>query len=322
MTMDNITLDLLENGLDFITRGLDELYVTYSDGEERFITPISQPQKDYKYGILHLFAGFVLVLKEKLARDTPILIYTDSIKKLDKVNNQLAQGIIPKTVNFDEVLKRLSELDNINNRVLFTESDMAVIREIQNYRNVFEHYKINNINISELKKVIILFIDLIDRFLNEHLQINISSIDLPSETRVKIQSIKSIYDRMVEESKREVQALGEEKVKEFKKTRVSFLRNLFEEKEKYFNETGDDYDIFDTCPKCHKETLIFEGEFAGVCTNVKCYKHTPLTKCDKCGIMTQGYDWEEIWCKSCDDKQTQMIEDNNDCDDLVLRNFS
>lgn len=151
MTMDNITLDLLENGLDFITRGLDELYVTYSDGEERFITPISQPQKDYKYGILHLFAGFVLVLKEKLARDTPILIYTDSIKKLDKVNNQLAQGIIPKTVNFDEVLKRLSELDNINNRVLFTESDMAVIREIQNYRNVFEHYKINNINISELK---------------------------------------------------------------------------------------------------------------------------------------------------------------------------
>lgn len=320
MTLDNISLNLLENGLDFIIRGLDELYVY--DSEERFIIPVSQPQKDYKYGIIHLFAGFLLLLKEKLSRDTPKLIYRDFPKKSERLNQHLNQGIRPSTVDLHSALERLKQLDNIQNRVNFTEPDMSVIEKIQDYRNTFEHYKIESIKILELKNVIISFIDLIDRFLTEHLEINITSLDLSPEIRVKILSIKTFYDRMVKESENEIKVRGEEKIKEFKKVRKSVLRKLYEENKIYFNDTNEDYDIFDTCPKCHEETLIFEGEFAGVCTNKKCYEYTPLTKCDKCGIMTQGYDWEETWCKTCDDNQTQMIEDNIDGDDLALYNFS
>jgi len=320
MTLDNISLNLLENGLDFIIRGLDELYVY--DSEERFIIPVSQPQKDYKYGILHLFAGFLLLLKEKLSRDTPKLIYRDFPKKIERLNQHLNQGIRPCTVDLDEALERLKKLDNIENRVNFTDSDMSVIRKIQDYRNIFEHYKIESIKTLELKNVITSFIDLIDRFLDEHLGINITSLYLSSEIRVKILSIKLIYDRMVTDYKNAIRVRGEEKIKEFKKVRKSVLRNLYEENKTYFNETNEDYDIFDICPKCHEKTLIFEGEFAGVCTNKKCYEYTPLTKCDKCERMTQGYDWEETWCKNCDDNQTQMIEDNIDGDDLELYNFS
>jgi len=323
MTIENISLNLLENGLDFIIRGLDELYVSYNDSEyeERFITPISQPQKDYKYGIIHLFAGFLLLLKEKLARDTPKLIYIGTIEKID---DQLSKGEVPNTVKLDDALKRLKNLPNIENQVIFSDSDTLVIKKVQKYRNIFEHYIIiiNNTETLELKNVIISFIDLIDRFLNEHLQININLLDSSPEIRVKILSIKSIYDRIVKESEIAIQARGEEKIKEFKKVRRSVLRNLHEKNKIYFNETNEDYDIFDTCPKCHEETLIFKSEFAGVCTNKKCYEYTPLTKCDKCGIMTQGYDWEETWCKNCEDNQTQMIEDNIDGDDLALYNFS
>lgn len=295
MTIENITLNLLENALDFIIRGLDELYDN-SEYEERFITPISQPQGDYKYGILHLYAGFLLLLKEKLFRDTPSLIYMSG----------------KNTVGYKEAIKRLKKLDKIENQVNFNDCDKSVIEKIQEYRNIFEHYKIDNVDTLELKKLIIDFIDLIDRFLKQHLEINITSpsLDLPPETRVKILSIKPIYDRMVEESKREVQALGEEKVKAFKKVRLRVLRDLKKNNEIYFAETGDDYNIFSICPKCHEGKLIFEGEFAGVCTNKKCYEYTHLTNCDKCGAITKGYDWEETWCEYCCEYLSQMIEND------------
>ncbi len=199
MTLDNISLNLLDNGLDFIIRGLDELLYVY-DSEERFIIPVSQPQKDYKYGIIHLFAGFLLLLKEKLSRDTPKLIYRDFPKKSERLNQHLNQGIRPSTVDLHEALKRLKLLDNIESRVNFTESDMSVIEKIQDYRNTFEHYKIESIKILELKNLIICFIDLIGRFLNEHLEINIiTSLHLSSEIRVKIVSITILYDRIVKD---------------------------------------------------------------------------------------------------------------------------
>ncbi|MEG4625652.1 hypothetical protein Q5691_15360 [Microcoleus sp. w1-18aA5] len=295
MTIENITLSLLENALDFIIRGLDELYDN-SEYEERFITPISQPQKDYKYGILHLYAGFILLLKEKLYRDTPSLIYTNG----------------EKTVNYKQATERLKNLDNMENQVVFNERDKSIIKDIQDYRNVFEHYKIDNVDTLKLKEVIIDFIDVINRFLNQHLEINITSppLNITHEMRVKILSIKPIYDRMIEDSKREIQALGEEKVKNFKKVRLRVLRDIKKANEIYVYETGDDHDIFGNCPKCNEKELIFEGEFAGVCTNKRCYEYTSLTHCDKCGAITIGYDWEETWCEYCCEYLRELIEND------------
>jgi hypothetical protein len=77
-----LELSLLENGLDFITRGIDELYVLYDNIEyQQYIYPISQPQKDYKYGVLHLFSGFLLLLKERLTYHMPELIFEGRIEE-------------------------------------------------------------------------------------------------------------------------------------------------------------------------------------------------------------------------------------------------
>jgi hypothetical protein len=59
----------------------------------------------------------------------------------------------------------------IGPKVVFSESDTKVIRKIQKYRNRFEHYKFS-VNKFEINKLIIDFIDVIDRFLINELKID------------------------------------------------------------------------------------------------------------------------------------------------------
>jgi len=303
MAEDNILeLSLLENGLDFIIRGLDELYELDDDMEyEQYIYPISKPQKDYKYGVLHLFSGFLLLLKERLSQHLPELIFAG---KIEDIKKQLNNGRELNTVNLDEALDRLQ----IGPKVSFSESDTEVIRKIQKYRNRFEHYKID-VNQFELNKVIIDFIDLIDRFLIHELKIDITSTPLNTnpEIRAKVRSIESVYKRINDKRLRELVALGEEKVKKFQSDRESILRKLDEEA--YLDEINQVYiDDFTMCPNCCKDTLIIYGEFAGVCSNEECNSYNILKNCDKCGKVTTGYEWEEKWCDDCDEEMRRVID--------------
>jgi hypothetical protein len=85
-----LELSLLENGLDFIIRGIDELYELYDEIEyQQYIYPVSEPQKDYKYGILHLFSGFLLLLKERLSYHMPELIFEG---RMEEVKRKLKSG--------------------------------------------------------------------------------------------------------------------------------------------------------------------------------------------------------------------------------------
>ncbi|MGF1524520.1 MAG: hypothetical protein ACFBSF_19530 [Leptolyngbyaceae cyanobacterium] len=119
-----LELSLLENGLDFIIRGIDELYELYDDIEyQQYIYPISQPQKDYKYGVLHLFSGFLLLLKERLSHHMTGLIFEG---RMEDVRRKLDKGKELNTVNLDEALERLE----IGPKVVFSESDAKIIRKI------------------------------------------------------------------------------------------------------------------------------------------------------------------------------------------------
>jgi hypothetical protein len=298
-------LNLLENGLDFILKGIDELYELDDNEYEQYPSPIFQPQKNWKYGVINLFAGFLLLLKERLSRHWSLLIYAG---RMEDVKNKLKskEKKLPNTVTLDEALERLE----MGPRVTFSDSDTQVIRKFQKYRNSFEHYEISNISESEIKKVINDFIDLIYRFLLEHLEIDLVSTHYNTNLTIarKIRLINSIYTRLENKREREVIALGKEKVKRFKWVRRSVLRKLNEENEIYFNDPDADGDSFGVCPKCEENTLITDGEFAGVCFNKECYSYTPLKRCDKCGAITEGYEWVETWCNNCDEELQRMIE--------------
>ena len=297
-----LELSLLENGLDFIIRGIDELYELYDDIEyQQYIYPISQPQRDYKYGVLHLFSGFLLLLKERLSHHMPELVFEG---KMEDVRRKLSKEKEPNTVNLDEALERLE----IGPKVIFSESDNKVIRKIQKSRNRFEHYKFSA-NKFEINKVIIDFIDLIDRFLINELKIDIASDPLNKNPgiRAKVLSIESVYKRMTDKREHELRALGEEKLKRFQSDRESILRNLNEEAYIAYKEEGS-IDITMTCPLCCEDTLIIYGEFAGVCSNEECNSYSLLKSCDRCGQITTGYEWEEKWCDNCHNEIQRMVD--------------
>jgi molecular chaperone GrpE (heat shock protein) len=303
MTEDHILeLSLLENGLDFIIRGIDELYELYDDIEyQQYIYPISQPQKDYKYGVLHLFSGFLLLLKERLSHHMPELIFEG---RMEDVRRKLDKGKELNTVNLDEALERLE----IGPKVIFSESDAKVIRKMQKYRNRFEHYKFSA-NKFEINKAIIEFIDVIDRFLINELKIDLASDPLNANPQIKakVLSIESVYRRMTDKRESDLRKLGEEKLKIFQNNRKSILKNLDREAYIAYKEEGG-IEITMTCPLCCEDTLIIYGEFAGVCSNEECNSYSLLKSCDRCGQITTGYEWEEKWCDDCHNEIQRMVD--------------
>jgi hypothetical protein len=303
ITSVSVKLNLLQNGLDFILRGLDELYEFDDYSEfERYICPISHPQKNHKYGVLHLFSGFLLLLKERLSRHKLELIYIGKPEKIQKGLKE-ENGRNLNTIKYEEAISLLeSEL-----QVTFSEPQKKVIEKIRRYRNCFEHYETYIENLSDFNKDINDFIKLIDKFLIDELKVDITSTQLHTnaETIIKFRSIKSIYERINVERERELTLLGKQKCKKFHRNRKNILGKL--EKEAYENKQPF-YDSFTICDKCREDTLIIDGEFTGVCSNEKCKSYIPLKHCDKCGAITTGYWWLEKWCNDCDEEMRMYVE--------------
>jgi molecular chaperone GrpE (heat shock protein) len=290
----SLELSLLENGLDFILKGIDELYELNDDYE---YYP-EYPRKDYKYGVLHLFSGFILLLKERLSRHMPELIFQG---RMDDVRRKLSNGNELNTVNLDEALERLE----IGPQVTFSESDCNLIRKVQKYRNRFEHYKCSA-NKFEINKVVIEFISLIDNFLINELNIDINSdaVNTTPEIREKVIRIESVYNRIIKNRIDEIDKLGEEKLERFQENREDILEELDRE---HWREKGC-IDITAYCPECDEETLIIYGEFTGVCSNEECNSYSSLKNCDRCGEMMAGYEWEHEYCENCNDEIERIIE--------------
>ena len=78
----NLKLDLLTNGIDFVRSGVEHFF-SYSD------------RRALKYAVLHLFAGLLLLFKERLSREHPSLIFK-------RPHEALKQDA--KTIDFDEAI--------------------------------------------------------------------------------------------------------------------------------------------------------------------------------------------------------------------------
>ncbi|OCQ98712.1 hypothetical protein BCD64_21890 [Nostoc sp. MBR 210] len=283
-----LELSLLDNGLDFILKGIDELF----DDDyviREYSSAIDIGMSSYKYGVLNLFSGFLLLLKERLARHLPELIFKGSIKD---VKNKLSSGKTPNTVDFDEALEKLE----IGPKFTFSEEELKLIRDIQNVRNTFEHYKIS-VNKYQLWTNISKFLHLIDKFLVDELQINIEESPESLELQEKIHKIDSVWRRVEKERRKKLDQKIKDKINEFKVSRDRVIQELEQE---YYYSKGADFS-FTNCPDCYHETLITRGEFEGICTNPECGSGHPLTECLRCGELTPGYPWEQKFCDYCSD---------------------
>jgi hypothetical protein len=290
----HIEINLLENGIDFILTGIDELFDEEST-PRGYTNPTDVPAKSYKYGILHLFSGFLLLLKQRLFEHLPILIYTgnlDDIKqKLKKQED--GKGRAPNTINLAEALERLE----IGPKVTFTEEELGIIRRMQQWRNEFEHYKVSG-NKHELWSNIVEFLELIDTFLDKQLEIHLEFSTDSSVLQEKIERIESVWKRIEERHRQNLLEDLFYKKDKFKDHRAEILADIEAD---YYHSKGSFIDCI-TCSACGDETLIVYGEFAGICSNSECNHVAPITNCDRCGQFMEGYPWEFNLCEYCEGK--------------------
>jgi hypothetical protein len=113
-----VELSLLNNRLDFILKGIDELFDNNYVMRD-FSSAVDIGTSSYKYGVLNFFSGFLILLKERLFRHIPELIYKGNLKD---IRNKLASGKIPNTVDLDEALEKLE----IGPKVEFSERDVKL----------------------------------------------------------------------------------------------------------------------------------------------------------------------------------------------------
>lgn len=284
----NIQVELsgLNNGLDFILKGIDELF----DDDyvlRDYSTAVDIGTSSYKYGVLNLFSGFLLLLKERLFRYMPELIYKGSLKD---IKNKLNSGKIPNTIDLDEALERLE----IGPRFVFSDRDVKLIRYVQDVRNKFEHDKIS-VDKYELWSNLSKFLELIDKFLVEELHISIEKSPEALEIKEKIHQIDSVWERTQKERRSQFDLEIQERIEEFKTSRDRVMQEL--KTESYCSNGADK--LLRNCPVCDEQTMIVYEDFIGVCSNPECGTGHPLTECLKCDELTPGYPWQEKFCDYC-----------------------
>lgn len=117
-----IEMTPLSNGLDFILVSLESLSGKPTD-------------RQVKYGILHLCAGMMLILKERLRREHWSLVF-DDIDKADRVKYDKGDFV---SVSFDKTVKRLRGIC----RIPIPEEEYLVLDGLRKQRNQIEHFAIS-----------------------------------------------------------------------------------------------------------------------------------------------------------------------------------
>ena len=246
-----LELNLLDNGVDFILKGIDELFDEDHVLRE-YSTATDITISGYKYGVLHLFSGFLLLLKERLSRHVPELIFKG---KLNEVKQKLSSGKSLNTIDLDEALEKLEMAP----KVVFSKDELEVIRRIQEIRNQFEHYKVS-INKYLLWENLSKFLELIDKFLVQELQVNIETSSESLKLKQKIHTIDSVWKRIERQRKKEWMDDAETRLKKFQRNRKRIIKELETE---YLASKGAE-DPFSICPDCDENTLITCGEYEGI----------------------------------------------------------
>lgn len=119
---DEVSYSLLENGLDFIAQGVEQIAGAKS-------------KRDLKYGVLNLEAGVELVLKERLRLEDWKLIFANP-KRVDE--RLYASGQF-KSVDLGQCLDRLEE----HTEVEINDADRKTLEAYYDRRNRIQHFEFN-----------------------------------------------------------------------------------------------------------------------------------------------------------------------------------
>jgi hypothetical protein len=258
---------LLENGLDFIRQGIDSVFSDYNP-----------PPNAYKYGLLNVFSGTLLVLKERLRRAKPDRIF---IERKDGT-------LTDKTVNFTQVLDRLKS----DAGVQLAPADHALLERAQQQRNAIEHHE-TVLDLREAQKLVESLAEFLDGFLRDELK-------------------EALLEHVSGDAARELSELGKisqhlhrvvyeewwRRAKKFKRIGKARLAELA------------DYDPLDgdepmECTCGAYSVFQIENDIA-VCTELDCRELHRLETCNRCGNLMIA---DEVgYCDNCRAEQRAQFE--------------
>lgn len=288
-----LEIKLLDNGIDFILKGIDELfdsdYELRGDSDAVYVSDSS-----YKYGVLHLFSGFLLLLKERLYRHAPELPFKGKYQEIrQKLSSNNMSSKPMRTVDCDEAIEKLA----IGPRVTFSDDELKVIRYVQSIRNQFEHYSVS-VNKIALWKQLSAFVELIDNFLIDELKVSIEESASNPELRRKIKEIEVVQERI---KRQFTEAWREDVQKRLRKFKRNPQKAILSIEGEYHSGRGEGYP-YTVCPDCGQDTLVVYGDFEGICSNQECRSVSPITACLRCGTPMAGESWEDgDFCSVCYD---------------------
>jgi hypothetical protein len=250
---------LLDNGIDFIRSGLQVYFLRD--------TP---KVRAHKYALLHVFAGVLLLMKERLRRSHKALVF-DKVSEADKPD--------AKTVSFDEALNRLRRSADVS----IKETHIDTLRRAQKVRNRLEHYEFS-INLQEARDLIGRLCEFSYVFLKKELKTDLQE-KLPVRVWRRVEQLRGIAAEL--EMERE---------------------NDWRERAKAYLKLSDD-ELADLpngaiaepqfCPACESknETLEIEDVDVAVCTNPSCRRVFRVWECASCERYV--VDPRQTQCKIC-----------------------
>jgi len=275
---------LLDNGIDFIRSGVEAYFDTnarprpagpfgvppeddgaWLDAEDGANAP-ARPDHAYKYAVLHLHAGCLLLFKERLRREHESLIF----QKID--GNFEGARKRPKTVDFDQALERLTRWG----RVTLAESDRKHLRTLQRLRNDFEHFEVQ-LERRHAEAVVTGIVEFTYRFLRDELDTKMEDEVNASSWR-HVSQLRTIAERIKKEDAEDWQRRFEE----CRKMSKDELRELAAQGA-YHPKHNPDARAPLWCGDCGRESLHAVAPDMLVCTTPKCGGVFEADACLRCG---------------------------------------
>ncbi len=228
---------LFENAIDSLAVGIF-FYQEYKD------------QMAHKHAILNIFHSIELLLKERLFREDPILIYRVANKLFVKENSV--------TIGFDECLKRFRSIGiNLSNE------ELKAVRALKNKRNFITHHKFIPNEIED-ENILGLSLQFIGNFLENHLDTRLKD-EIQSELYYPIEEIVDSFEKRYLRATKQAEDMVTPKTKDD----LCDPKNLAE------------------CPECGTETMAC-AHSGGYCT--MCEGSFDIQNCPGCGNFTAHLD--------------------------------
>ena len=263
-------LRLMDNGIDFLKSGI-----------ETFFVEDTPDPRCHKYAILNMFSGVVLLLKERLARIRPSLVFV-------KETECGMHGA--KTTTFHETIKRLEQ-----NGVKIDPAKRAVLDQVRDLRNDIEHYEFS-FDPKHTKEVIAELAAFAYSFSLDELQVRIDE-RFSRHALERFYNLKEIGDRLMQELIESGEAEWEAEEDYFRNYESMYVAMAPDEVLNLAateRRVPRDFVERIECPDCRESTLVLLE--VGVCINPKCRATPRLGECHYCHGLSFG---RAYLCERC-----------------------